>query len=293
MSENQVSTENRELPPLPEAPDFVFKTPLYERFARSDTVDEFIEWKYFKGSIDAFCPDCGKVSIFERIHPHDNNKENDRTKFPSTTPGTFRYGFRFGFHDLSYQCLRNGHLVYVRFYLDKDEVQKTGQLPSLVDLHVGDLRRFRSLLGADRLRELNRAYGLAAHGVGIGSFVYLRRIFEGLIEEAHGVVRSRGDFDEDAYQRSRMDEKILRLRDVLPSFLVENRKVYGIISKGMHELSEEECLDHFDAVSKAIEFILDERIAAIEAEKRKKETSKAITDAAHKLTPASTPTADA
>jgi hypothetical protein len=36
-----------------------------------------------------------------------------------------------------------------------------------------------------RYKKFTKGLGLAAHGVGIGSFVYLRRIFENLIEEAH------------------------------------------------------------------------------------------------------------
>jgi len=57
-----------------------------------------------------------------------------------------------------------------------------------------------------------------------------------------------------------MEEKIQMLRSKLPSFLVEQRKVYGILSRGIHELSEQECLDNFPVVRNAIEIILDERI---------------------------------
>ena len=34
------------------------------------------------------------------------------------------------------------------------------------------------------MREFTKAIGLAANGVGIGSFVYLRRIFENLVFQA-------------------------------------------------------------------------------------------------------------
>ena len=38
-----------------------------------------------------------------------------------------------------------------------------------------------------------------------------------------------------------MDEKIVMLRTELPQFLVDNREWYGLVSKGIHELTEEEC----------------------------------------------------
>lgn len=62
-----------------------------------------------------------------------------------------------------------------------------------------------------------------------------------------------------------MDEKIEILSEFLPDFLVEHKHLYGILSKGVHELSEEECLENFDIVKTGIELILDEVI-----EKKKK-----------------------
>lgn len=62
-----------------------------------------------------------------------------------------------------------------------------------------------------------------------------------------------------------MEEKITCLSEFLPEFLVEHKHLYGILSKGVHELSEEECLGSFDIVKTGIELILDEVI-----EKKKK-----------------------
>ena len=91
----------------------------------------------------------------------------------------------------------------------------------------------------------------------MGSFVYLRRIFEGLVEEAHRAAHSSLGWDEVLYQQSRMSERIRLLEPYLPKFLVENRALYGILSKGIHELSEDECLAAFPAVNLGIEIVLD------------------------------------
>jgi hypothetical protein len=57
-----------------------------------------------------------------------------------------------------------------------------------------------------------------------------------------------------------MEHKIDLLRDHLPTFLVEHRKIYNILSTGIHELSEAECADAYDLVRVGITLILDEEI---------------------------------
>lgn len=57
-----------------------------------------------------------------------------------------------------------------------------------------------------------------------------------------------------------MDEKIKIIEDYLPEFLVENRSLYAILSTGIHDLTEDECLQYFEAVKIGIEQILDEKI---------------------------------
>lgn len=59
-------------------------------------------------------------------------------------------------------------------------------------------------------------------------------------------------------------------------FVVEHKSIYGILSKGIHELSEEECLEIFPIVKIGIELILDEKIELEERERKKKENSKNI-----------------
>ena len=52
--------------------------------------------------------------------------------------------------------------------------------------------------------------------------------------------------------------------------------MYGILSKGLHELSEQECLEAFPVMRVGIELILDEKIEAAEREKKVSGVSKAI-----------------
>jgi len=61
-----------------------------------------------------------------------------------------------------------------------------------------------------------------------------------------------------------MAERIEFLKDYLPPFLVENAKIYSILSLGVHELDEDDCLAFFPVLRQSTVWILDQ-------DKKKKE----------------------
>lgn len=71
------------------------------------------------------------------------------------------------------------------------------------------------------------------------------------------------------FEHLKFDIKIETLKVYLPKVLVTNKNVYGIISKGVHELSEEECREMFPYIKAGIELILDDLLA--EKERKEKE----------------------
>ena len=182
-------------------------------------------------------------------------------------------------------CLRAGEKFF--FFIDYDKekgiFQKIGQFPSIATFHINQIKKYDKVLSGNRLKEFTRAIGLAANGVGIGSFVYLRRIFEALIEEAHEKAKADNNWDEDTYQRQRMTEKIEMLKLHLPTFLVENKSLYGILSIGVHELKEKDCLEHFETVKIGIELILDEKVEQFEKDKKIAEAKQKISALTQKI----------
>jgi len=141
------------------------------------------------------------------------------------------------------------------------------------------VKRYARVLEKTKLDEIIRATGLNAHGIGVGAYVYLRRVFEFLVEKAHKSAANDGGWDESQYAVSRMDEKISLLRSHLPRFLVENKAMYSLLSKGIHELSENECLKHFDPLYTGIELILDELLVQHEREQKEAKAKKALSQA--------------
>jgi hypothetical protein len=174
-------------------------------------------------------------------------------------------------------CQRNrSHEIRFWFYVDRRSLIKVGQIPSIADLATPDKRRFSKILGQERQAEYNRGVGLHAHGVGIGSFVYMRRILEDLVEEAHQQASREPGWNDEEYQRGRMAERIKLLRDYLPPFLVEHATLYSIVSEGIHGWHEQQCLDLFPVVKAGVDHILTEKLRQKEDEARRRQASQDI-----------------
>jgi hypothetical protein len=216
------------------------------------------------GTVDAYCIWCEDESIFKTElylqREYDNWLKGGN-----------------GLQIYKLYCIRNNNHEYETYYFRiGNKLQKVGQIPSVADFQIPQAQKYRKILGEDQYKEFARGIGLFANSVGIGSFVYLRRIFEKLIEEAHVKEKDQKEFPEGKYVTSRMDVKIDLLKNDLPEFLVKNKSIYSILSKGIHELSEEECLEYFTPVKIGIEQILDEKIEQHEKAKKAKIAEAAI-----------------
>ncbi len=282
---------------LPTPEDLFLKTPLYRSYdvTRPQAV-HIMEVELFDGAIRVHCCDCGHESIFRTDRVRENQLKaldgyvkprwveiSNRPKEGysplrslsefKTTPGEGRFDYALGNRtfDVEFYCTANHtHRIYFHFVVYNGRLTKVGQYPSFGDLHTKEIGKYRKVLGKEKYGEFSRAVNLFSHDIGIGSFVYLRRIFEHLIEEAHHDAEESESWNDETFETKRMDEKILSLKDFLPSFLVRNRGIYSILSKGIHKLTEQECLDYFHKVKAGMELILDEKIAGqIRAQKEK------------------------
>jgi hypothetical protein len=151
----------------------------------------------------------------------------------------------------------------LRFVIFKNReiAMKIGQYPSLADIQFAEIgKKYDKVLPEEDLKNLKKAIGLVSHGAGAGSFVYLRRIFEKLIFETYSNNSMILGLKEIDFNKQRMMDKVETLKAFLPSQLVEMKAVYSILSNGVHELTEEECLCYFAPIKLSIELILDQKI---------------------------------
>lgn len=156
---------------------------------------------------------------------------------------------------LEYICSMNEehHLDYIVLATD-NSMMKIGQYPSIADMTFPELDAYKHMISKEDRKELGTAIGLFASGVGAGSYVYLRRILERLVYQAKEAAADA--IDNEMFEQARVAEKIKMLEGYLPDILVKNTTIYGILSKGIHELSEEECRKYFPVVKECIYQIL-------------------------------------
>lgn len=264
-------TFQNELDTISQFPDIktlLLEIPLYKEYLLDyDTYAEIKRLESFNGSIDAYCIDCKRESVFW------SQKVNELTE---PNQGIFVHPVGIDVHirqsrsfHLMLTCTRDkDHVMIFYFKRHNKRFIKVGQFPSIADLQFDEIEKYRRVLSVERFKDFKRGIGLVSHGIGVGSFVYLRRIFEDLIAEAYQEASQNTEWiseNEEKYNAAgiRVVEKILLLKDFLPDYLVENRNIYGILSKGIHSLSEDECLEYFPVLKIGIELILDEKLEKI------------------------------
>lgn len=266
--------------------EFVFNIPLYHKVDKDNGYNDIITKLVSQNesiTIEGYNP-VKKTDTTYFLYKGIGNLQEYSNGFRMGYGHTLVNGYTYseqlltedGVRSVVFRCKRYGDKITIIVYHSKNEntIMKVGQYPSVATIHIGQIKQYNKLLDESVSKEFTRAIGLAANGVGIGSFVYLRRIFEKLIIDAFNEAKE--SIDVDSFTRQRMDEKIQTLRDYLPSFIVANSAIYGILSKGIHELSEDECLAYFDCLRASIELILDERIEQNEKRKREETVKNSI-----------------
>jgi hypothetical protein len=248
-----MSNQNEEVKPKISSHEFYFETPLYESISKSD-----FEKDIHNGDVDAYSAKNG-IDTTYKIYSREVNGQYD-----SAFPDVYR---------ITLTCKRKDDDVLRFFVFDNDEVVvKLGQYPSLADIQFAEIgKKYDKVLPKEDLKNFKKAIGLVYHGAGAGSFVYLRRIFEKLIFEAYENNAKAIAVSEEDFKKQRMMDRVETLKEFLPSQLVEMKGVYSVLSKGVHELTEDECLRYFSPIKLTIELILDQKIE--EAKKQEKDAA--------------------
>lgn len=236
-------------------------------------------------SIDCYCTKCEKQTTFKSRNSQTDILEKVYLKFKGsevfdTGAASWRFDSEAFFpvlHDVEYfirsfYCPRSpkdkSHDISFILRVNDHKITKIGQFPSRASIENSHLKKYRKL-DNEIFIELNRATGLYSSGIGVGSFVYLRRIIEKHIVYPELELLVKNDFlSQDQINAADFKGKVALAKDQLPSVLVENTRIYSILSKGIHSLSEKDCLEIFNPLLTAIELILDERLEKVEREKK-------------------------
>lgn len=164
---------------------------------------------------------------------------------------------------LHFNCTRVPNHTMVQHFLLEVEPEfaesgvltKIGQYPSLADLSTAEVKQWQKVLPNDKRREYVRAVRLHASGVGAGSLLYLRRVYEHLLVKEYEQARQ-ADTSLPPREGRRVGDLLKDISDCLPHHMGENPVIYGILSKGVHELDEDECMSYFPVLKQAVDLVL-------------------------------------
>lgn len=175
-----------------------------------------------------------------------------------------------------YATCQRAHHVYTYVILKLPKIlMKIGQYPSSATIGFNDLRPIEKSLDKLDREELGAALGLFSHETAIGAFVYLRRVFERMIARAHERKKAESGAIPN-FDSMPMEERIKHLRGELPARVVNQSKVFSILSLGLHELSEDKCRAYFPALKAVIFQMLEQEEHTRKAALAEKETDRAI-----------------
>lgn len=269
--------------------DFYVREGLYTTIEIDNSAKEVIfDLLFTQESFDCYCVDCGSFSVFK---PDDNRPRQSIQGIGSRFPITSYENWNMNLENSTlletkkFKCSRNEyHTLIFHILLKDNKLQKIGQYPSIRDLNIAEIKGFKSILKDQYFKEYSTAFGLHSHGIGIGAFVYLRRIIENfIILPAHKEAKKSNDWNEEEFQKKRMKERIDALKDHLPDYLVTNKVLYSVVSKGIHELSEDDCNEYFPLVTSVLNHILTELKERKETEKSKAEMTKKLDELGGKI----------
>jgi hypothetical protein len=244
---------------------------LYQKIELTgDKADSQIKnLRLYKGKFDAYCPECRKHTTWATVVSSDLGTRASREQMPTPLSSSLRASSEvtynwMGDFVIRIECARSpSHRA--TFYFDTPGLSsfaiKIGQSPSITDFKLGDLSEFKQGMSIEQRREFVRATNAAAHGFNVAACIYYRRVFESVLLEASKEHMSKHGMDEwPEFKVARTDERIRLVKECLPQFMSEHPQLYGVLSLGVHELSEEQCAAELPMFRKAIELIMRDRV---------------------------------
>ncbi|MBR9648021.1 hypothetical protein KM799_14640 [Clostridium tyrobutyricum] len=294
--------------------DFLLKGSLYEKFNISTDYIEVLEQLIHPDSnfaIRVYCPKCSQVSVFKKSTTNNkkNYLKNPLDEFSETSTQSSgdqlklikeqikqmrlkrekldRIKQEYKNFSLKLNCSMDGQELIYYFLLENNTIQKVGQTPSTEELNICEIDKYKTILSEIDLIEYKKALNIFSNGCGIGSFIYLRRIFENLIEQKHKIARVdlKSIWDEERYKKGSVENKIKLLKNYLPSLIVNSDKnlIYEILNKNICELDEETCKHMFVLMKDCILLIIQQNYAKHNMELREREYKQHLNEVTQKL----------
>lgn len=178
-------------------------------------------------------------------------------------------------HRIRFECITCG-IADISFWVKSKQVEdevlqltKIGQYPQK---ELPKSKALSKFFKQDKA-EYNKAVVCLANGYGVAAFAYMRRIVEnnivGILDLIQDGVDSESPLAKSIAElktTSPMSDRIRIANNVLPDYLKPDGfnplgQIYGLLSDGVHSLSDEECLNKATDLQVCLEFLISELAA--------------------------------
>lgn len=262
--------------------NFILSEPLYK------TVEFDTRWYYsfavFSRMIyHDYCDCCSENSVFEwngdqyihnmfcKLSEYNTDSQN-----PIILSINEPYRKQPFFIDYLFFCTGCQSVHYYTLMFKGNTVTKIGQYPSFASKEEHKIKKYKNLNVIKKYYiELIRSINAYSQHMGIASFVYLRRIYEHMVEEEFvklpdTIKKSNTSFDE---KMKKVDNK---MHIIPPELDSQKSKIYSVLSKGIHEYEEDECYELYPAMKTIIILMLENYLSDKEKKQQLKEIEKTL-----------------
>ena len=170
---------------------------------------------------------------------------------------------------LRYLCAHCNYyrrIFVIRIDKSRKYIMKVGQYPPW-DISVEP--NFQKILG-NYLKFFKNGLICESQGYGIGASTYYRRVVEGVIDDLLDMILQLMNEDEkqdykialmETKKSKNAQEKIALVKDLLPKSLLPEqfnplKKLHGVLSEGIHEKDDEECLKDAEIIREIITYLI-------------------------------------
>lgn len=265
--------------------EFITKTPPYVK-AYLDEQDIINLSRMSTSKIEEHCMNCDKEQTFVYhkcdssdmaelngdIHsmllgyiPNDDAKSHVQDPITDSACEIYK--------DIDYYCAKCRERHEYFFTSDRKYIMKVGQNPSFSDLQGTEIYKYKNLISKYFI-EFKSSLSCYAQKKGIAAFVYLRRILEDIIEKKYKKL-----FPEEETNIKFVVKfsKVQEVEKIIPTELESVKDhLYSVLSKGIHEYDEQECLEIYEIVKFVIEEILDKQLEEKKREEKIKKAKEAL-----------------
>ena len=234
--------------------EFLEDYPLYRKFEfdvpyKLDDID--------KVNINLFCEECNSNQTFNMEYDY-----SEISSFFNDDSGGQVVILRY----LCAHCNYYRRIFVIRIDKSRKYIMKVGQYPPW-DISVEP--NFQKILG-DYLKFFKNGLMCESQGYGIGASTYYRRVIEGVIDDLLDMILLLMNEDEkQEYKIALMEtkksknaqEKIALVKDLLPKSLLPEqfnplKTLHGVLSEGIHEKDDEECLKDAELIREIITYLI-------------------------------------